>query len=83
LFTLIDNLTVTDLPVPIQFSLSGGDFTLSWPEVPAGGAVPQYADSLTPPVFWSNIVATLTTNSGTVSVSLPATNAQRFFRLKQ
>ena len=83
LFTLIDNLVVTKLSVPIQFSLSNGTLQLSWPEAPAGGAVPQYADSLASPVLWSNVVATVTTNSGTVSISVPATNAQRFFRLKQ
>jgi len=55
----------------------------SWPEATAGGFIPQYVDSLKPPVLWSDVVATITKNSGTVSVSVPATNAERFFRLKK
>jgi hypothetical protein len=40
-------------------------------------------DNLSPPVAWNNVAATRTTNSGIVSVTLPATNAQRFFRLER
>jgi hypothetical protein len=85
LFTVIDNLVVSDLSVnpTIQTSFSNHILKLAWPEAIAGGFIPQYVDSLKPPVLWSNVVATITTNSGTVSVSVPATNAQRFFRLTQ
>ena len=84
-FTVFDNLIVSDLSVnpTIQTSFTNHILKLSWPEATAGGFIPQYVDSLKPPVLWSNLVATITTNSGTVSVSLPAINTQRFFRLKQ
>ena len=86
LFSLIDNLVVTDIasavPPTLQYGLTNGLLTLAWPEATAGGFVPQYVESLTPPIVWSNLVATVTTNSGTVSVTVPATNSQRYFRLK-
>lgn len=86
LFSLFDNLVVTDIAPPspptLQYGLTNGLLTLSWPEATAGGFVPQFADNLNTPVAWSNLVATVTTNSGTVSVTVPATNTQRYFRLK-
>lgn len=77
------SLTVTyTLPVgpSIQSSFSSGNLNLSWP-ASAGDFVLQTATNLTPPVAWSNVVATVTTNGGTLNISLPTTNAQRFFRL--
>jgi hypothetical protein len=83
LFSLFDNLVVTDVSSPsIQASLSSGSLNLSWPEATGAGFVLQSATNMTPPVLWSNVVATVTANSGTLSVSLPATNAPSFFRLK-
>jgi len=67
----------------IQTGFSGGGLSLSWPEALADGFVLQYADDLSPPILWSNVVATVTTNAGTLNVTLPTTNAQRYFRLKQ
>jgi YD repeat-containing protein len=67
----------------IQVNLTGNGLNLSWPLASAGDFTLQYADSLTPPILWTNVVTTVTTNSGTLNVTLPATNAQRFFRLKQ
>ena len=78
-------ITVTyALPVgpAIQTSFSGGSLKLSWPEATAGDFVLQYANSLLPPIFWSNVVATVTTNAGSVNITLPTTNSQRFFRLR-
>jgi len=43
----------------------------------------QSADSLSPPVLWSNVPATVSTNFGICTVVLPATNQQRYFRLFQ
>jgi hypothetical protein len=83
LFAVFDNLVVTDVSMPsIQASLSSGSLNLSWPEATGAGFVLQSATNMTPPVLWSNVVATVTANAGTLSVSLPATNAQSFFRLK-
>lgn len=79
------DLTVTyALPVgpSIQSSFSSGNLNLSWP-ASAGDFVLQTATNLTPPVTWSNVVATITTNGGTLNINLPTTNGQQFFRLKQ
>jgi YD repeat-containing protein len=67
----------------IQISKTGSSLNLSWSLASASGFTLQYADSLTPPILWSNVVATVTTNLNILSVTLPATNTQRFFRLKQ
>ena len=65
----------------MQFNFSSGALNLAWPAATAGDFVLQYADSLSPPILWRNIVATVTTNSGALNVALPTTNAQRSFRL--
>ena len=77
-------LTITyTLPGPptLQVSQTGNSLNLSWPLATAGDFTLQYADSLTPPILWSNAVTTITTNLDTLNVTLPATNSQRFFRL--
>ena len=80
LLTVMYTLPVT---LTIEFSSSNGGLNVSWPAASAGDFVLQYADSLSRPIFWSNVVATVTTNSGSLNVTLPTTNAQRFFRLKK
>lgn len=83
LFSLFDNLVVTDISTPsLAASLSGGNLNLSWPEDIGAGFVLQSATNLAPPVAWSTIAVPSSVNSGTLSVSLPATNVQSFFRLK-
>jgi len=58
---------------------SGADVVVSWPEGP--GTLQSTLSLL--PANWQNVAATLVTNTGTVSVSLPATNSAAFFRLAQ
>lgn len=84
LFSLFDNLVVTDVAQPaLQVSLSGTNLTLSWPQATGGaGFALQSASSLGPPAPWSNVVANISENAGLLSITLPATNAQSFFRLK-
>ena len=84
-FTIIDNLLVTDIPAPptLQASVTSGNLNLSWPQTNGGGYVLEYAGSLSAPILWTNVVATVVTNGSTFSVSVPATNAQSYFRLKQ
>ena len=79
-------LTVTytpPVPPTIQVNLTGNGLNLSWPLASAGDFTLQYADSLTPPILWTNVVTTVTTNSSYLRATLPMTNAQRFFRLKK
>jgi YD repeat-containing protein len=71
---------IYNLSPPMQAAVSGSDVVVSWP-VSASGFVLQSADTLSPPVLWSNAVTHVTTNSGILTVTLPATNEQKFFRL--
>lgn len=68
---------------PIQATLNSQGLTLSWAAALSGKFILKETDSLSPRISWNNVAATLTTNSGFVSVTLPATNAQRFFRLER
>ena len=83
LFTLIDNLAVTDITSPaIQASLSGTNLNLSWPEATGSGFVLQSASSLASSgTVWNNITNTVTSTSGTLSTSVPVANSQSYFRL--
>ena len=78
------DVTYTPPVMPtLQVGRTGSSLNLSWPLASAGDFTLQYADSLTPPILWTNVVTTVTTNSSYLRVTLPMTNAQRFFRLKQ
>jgi YD repeat-containing protein len=82
-YTTLTVAYTTPVPPTFQVSQTGNSLNLSWPLASAGDFTLQYADSLTPPILWSDTVAAVTTNSGIVSVNLSMTNRQRFFRLKQ
>ena len=71
---------IYNLSPPMQAIMSGSGLVLSWPAA-ASRFVLQSADTLSPPVLWSNAVTLLTTNSGLLTATLSTTNAQRFFRL--
>jgi YD repeat-containing protein len=78
------DVTYTPPVMPtLQVGRTGSSLNLSWPLASAGDFTLQYADSLTSPILWTNVVTTVTTNSSYLRVTLPMTNAQRFFRLKQ
>ena len=76
------DVTTAQVAPTMQFTITGGGLNLKWP-ASAGNFALEYADSLSSPILWSNAVATVTTNAGFSTVTLPATNAQRFFRLRQ
>ncbi len=83
LFSLFDNLVVSDISSPsMQASVSGNSLTLSWPEATGSGFVLQSASNLTSPISWNNVTNAATATSGTLSVTLPTTNSPSFFRLK-
>ena len=78
------DVTYTPPVMPtLQVGRTGSSLNLSWSLASAGDFTLQYADSLTPPIMWTNVVTTVTTNSSYLRVTLPMTNAQRFFRLKK
>ena len=67
----------------MQVRRSGTTLCLSWLASPDTFVV-QSADTLSTPILWSNVTAAAITNLGIVSVTVPATNRQQFFRvLKQ
>jgi hypothetical protein len=83
LFSLFDNLVVTDVTLPtLQVSLSGGNLTFSWSAADGAAFVLQSASDLSASAVWSNVSAPVTANGNTLSVTLNASNAQSFFRLK-
>ena len=71
---------IYNLSPPMQAAVSGSGLVLSWPAA-ASRFVLQSADTLSPPILWTNAVTHVTTNSGMLTVTLPATNEQKFFRL--
>ena len=73
---------IYNLSPPMQAVVSGSDLVLGWP-AEASRFVLQSANTLSPPVQWSNVVTLVTTNADMLSATLPTTNAQRFFRLQR
>ena len=84
LFSLIDNLVVSDITQPtLTAARSGTNVNFSWPETNGSGFSFQYAPSLTyPTVIWTNATNTITNISGTLSTTIPTVATQGFYRLK-
>ena len=61
---------------------TGTNVKISWPAA-FGGYQLWYASALTSPVSWSQVAQMTVTNSGQISVVLPASAAKQFFRLQQ
>jgi alpha-tubulin suppressor-like RCC1 family protein len=59
---------------------TGNNLTLLWPATATGYRV-QSALSLSPPITWSNVTGSFQTNGGSISIVLPFTGAQKFYRL--
>ena len=59
---------------------SGNDLTLTWPDSATGYRV-ESALSLSPPTSWSNVAGSFQTNGGSISIVLPITGGQKFYRL--
>ena len=57
--------------------LAGPSVILNW----RGNNFPQEAPSLNPPMDWQTVVGTIVTNGSERTMQLPATGAQRYFRL--
>ncbi len=65
----------------LTVSESGGQITISWP-VPATGYALESQTNLASG-GWISVGDVPTTNGGTLSVVLPASGPQQFFRLKK
>jgi hypothetical protein len=65
----------------ITISSSGGNINLSWPTT-AGAFTLESTPSLNP-ANWQSVTATSVTNNGIVTVTIPITGSDAFFRLAQ
>ncbi len=77
---------ITELVTTPQFPLAivpaGTNVALSWPSEAFGYQL-QSAATLAPPAAWSNVTQAPLTNGSQLSVMLPASAEQQFFRLQK
>lgn len=66
----------------LSVAASDSGMKIVWPIYPTGFAL-ESTTNLTPPVVWSNFDSTSTVTNGQNVVILPATEGDRFFRLKR
>lgn len=78
--TQITELVITPLPI-VAIQRTGPNVMLSWP--PLTGFQLQSATNLTTTMTWSNVTTTPVTNGVWLTVSLPASPAKQFFRLRK
>ena len=68
--------------LPLNLALTDTNIVLSWPVAPTGFRLESTA-SFTPPIVWSNVNAAVAISNNLNHVTLPAPDAQLFFRLKR
>ena len=74
---------ITSLASPrLTIALAGTNATISWPSSAASYQL-QSAPGLTPPVVWSSVTQTPSTNGNTISVLIPVSSSRQFFRLQK
>ncbi len=73
-------LSVSLLP-SLSIAASGTNFVLSWPLAAAAFDLQATVSPAEPLLNWTNIIAVPQTNAGTLSLTLPAADTSRFFRL--
>ena len=69
-------------PPQLTLLLSGTNLMISWP-TSASGYQLQSTSTLVPPVAWSAVTQTLSTNGTTISVVVPVSGGRQFFRLQK
>lgn len=80
LATLFTAGTLSIGPVIVATASTGTTLNLFWPDTTTGYRV-ESALSLSPPVTWSSEPGSLQTNGGSISIALPISGAQKFYRL--
>ena len=76
-----ENHTVALVVGPIiTTTVTGNNLTLLWPDTATGFRV-QSTLNLSPPTPWIDATAIFQTNGGSISIVLPITGAQKFYRL--
>jgi hypothetical protein len=77
---------VTELVTAPQFMLAimpaGTNVTVSWSSVATGYQL-QSAVGLDAPATWTNVMQVVLTNGSQISVTVPASAQQQFFRLQK
>jgi hypothetical protein len=73
-------LTTTPQNISVAAVLANGQITISWPEAGSAGYVLESNTALTA-AGWQAVAGTPTSANGTLSLSIPASDAVRFFRL--
>jgi hypothetical protein len=73
---IFSNFGVTPIPLLISVTVSGGNAVLSWPGGDLGSTL-QATPSITPPVVWTNVPGSTTTNV----ITIPVGPGNSFFRL--
>ena len=74
---------ITSLPsVRLGIALVGTNAMIFWPSSASGYQL-QSATNLVASTIWSNVTQTLSTNGGTISVLVPASRGNQFFRLQK
>lgn len=80
--TQITELITSPALPQLSIALAGTNATISWPGSAAGYQL-QSAPSLVPPVVWSSVTQTPSTNGNTISVLMPVSSSHQFFRLEK
>ncbi len=73
--------TASFLQPGIGISASAGSLNLNWPQW-AGGMNLYSTTNLSPPVSWSQVAITPSVSNGWISVQVPVTNGNCFYRLQ-
>ncbi len=80
---VIELLTAPAPSAPaLSIARTDGDLLLSWPATPAGFQL-QSTSSLNPGHTWSPVTESVSTNANVLSVALPISSGQQFFRLRK
>lgn len=80
--TQITELITGQQAPALALSLSGTNAAISWPAFASSYQL-QSTASLTPPVVWSSVPQTPQTNGSVISVTVPVSGTQEFFRLQK
>jgi hypothetical protein len=74
---------ITSLPSPLlTITLTGTNAMVSWSSAAAGYQL-QSATNLNSSAVWSSVTQTMSTNGSTISVLMPVSRGQQFFRLQK
>jgi hypothetical protein len=87
---MVGQPVVTSIPVlvagtpsmkKLRATFNGSQLKISWP-APSTGFALQETEQLTPPITWTASSLAITATNGQNVVSVEATNAAKFFRLR-